>query len=332
MPTRAPTELMEWPHGDTAARTLGASKKRRGPFTAGILAYLSLLYRIGVRVRNTAYDTGALRSARANLPVISVGNIVAGGAGKTPFARWLVNELVRKGRRVALLHGGYGSDEPELHRRWQPSAVVIDERDRVRAALYAHAKGADTVVLDDAFQHRRLARDLDIVLVPLETTDQRLLPRGPLREPMSALARAHVIVVTRKTGTPAEAAQLAAQLRHKYNKPVAVVALLPRLNAPITGPVGVVAAIARPDLFVKQLRDLRVEITRTLAYPDHYEYTPRDADHINRVLGDLLIVTTEKDAAKLSEVIPVARLRIVEQALKFEEGREQVVQAVERVL
>lgn len=331
MQTRA-REPIEWPHGDAGARVLGASSRRRGPFAAMTLAYLALLYRVGIGMRNAAYDAGMLRISRAALPVISVGNIVAGGAGKTPFVRWLVNELTERGRRVAILHGGYGSDEPELHRKWQPRALVIEERDRVRAARFAHTKGADVVVLDDAFQHRRLARDLDIVLVPLETSDRRMLPRGPLREPSSALARAGVIVVTRKTGGAAEAQKLAAQLASQYGKPVATIALLPKELPPVSGPVAVVAAIARPDLLLAQLRTLNVNVARMLAYPDHHEYTMGDAEHIRRAIGALPIVTTEKDVEKLKQILPAARLFVLEQRLVVESGGAALMQAVEGVL
>lgn len=332
MQTLAQPEALEWPHGDAGARVLGASKRRRGPFAALTLAYLALLYRIGVRLRNTAYEAGVLRVTHAAVPVISVGNIVAGGAGKTPFVRWLVNELVERGRQVAILHGGYGSDEPQLHRKWQPRALVIEERDRVRAARFAQSRGADVIVLDDAFQHRRLARDLDIVLVPVETSDRRMLPRGPLREPSGALARADAIVVTRKTGDAARAQELAAELAQKHGKPVATVALLPGGLPEVEGPVAMVAAIARPDLLLAQLRALNVRVVRALAYPDHHEYTPKDADHISRVIGDLPIVTTEKDIEKLKQIFPASRLWVLEQRLVVESGGDALMQALERVL
>ena len=121
---------------------------------AMMLAMLEQFYGVGVRVRNRAFDLGVRRSRRAPIPVISVGNIVAGGAGKTPFTRWLVQQLIQRGRRAAILHGGYGSDEPELHRQWLPSAIVLEQKDRVAAAAAAARYGADVVVLDDAFQHR----------------------------------------------------------------------------------------------------------------------------------------------------------------------------------
>ena len=170
MSTRKPDNVIEWPAGDTAARALGASRQRYGPFASIALVTLELLYGAGVRLRNRAFDLGLRRTQRAPVPVISVGNIVAGGAGKTPFTRWLVQELMQRGKRPAILHGGYGSDEPKLHRKWLPSAIVVEQKDRVAAASAAAHDGADVVVLDDAFQHRRLSRDLDIVLVPVERT------------------------------------------------------------------------------------------------------------------------------------------------------------------
>src|SRR5688572_5781981 len=100
----ATDRLIEWPHGDTAARVLGASGRRHGPFATAALGGLELLYGTGVRLRNALFDFGLRRAHRAEMPVISIGNIVAGGAGKTPFTRWLVAELAGRGRKVGVLH------------------------------------------------------------------------------------------------------------------------------------------------------------------------------------------------------------------------------------
>ncbi|MGQ0561417.1 MAG: tetraacyldisaccharide 4'-kinase [Gemmatimonadota bacterium] len=325
-------KLIEWPYGDTAARVLGASRSRRGPFAALALGALEVVYRSAVFLRNLLFDYGIRRAHRAAVTVISIGNLVAGGAGKTPFTRFMVGELVRRGRKVAVLHGGYGSDEPALHRRWQPQIIVMEEKNRVAAAESAFEQGADVVVLDDGFQHRRLARDLDLVLVPVETASSNLLPRGPLREPESGLWRADLMVVTRKTASLAQAEEVAGRLHARYRRPVAIAAILPAARLDVSEPVVVVAAIARPDLLVAQLQAQDIEIARVLAYPDHHTYTMRDADHIRRVAGGLPIVTTEKDAIKLVAVIDPAKLRVLTQQLTIERGLDELNRLLERTL
>lgn len=336
MPMRAG---IEWPAGDAAARVLGASGSGGALSRAG-LRVLSMLYGAGVRSRNVAYDRGWLRARRASIPVISIGNLVAGGAGKTPFTRWLAGEIEARGKRVAVLHGGYGSDEPALHREWQTSTFVFEERDRVRAAREAAASGADVAILDDAFQHRRLARDLDIVLVPAETRSTRLLPAGPLREPEPSLRRADLVVITRKTASPAEARALAEHLELRYAKPYAIAALLPAAlrnaaGAPSTEAPGnalVVSAIARPDLLLEQLQSLGMAVDRMLAYPDHYEYRKSDGARIMAAAGEHAIVCTEKDAVKLAALVDKGKLWILQQKVVVEEGKDRIINMLERVL
>jgi tetraacyldisaccharide 4'-kinase len=332
MTTPAIDRLIEWPHGDTGARILGASSQRYGPFATIALSALELPYRAGVRLRNALYDFGVKRAYRAAIPVISIGNIVAGGAGKTPVTRWLVSELMARGRKVAVLHSGYGSDEPALHRLWQPNAIVIEEKDRIAAAKSAFEQGADIIVLDDAFQHRRLARDLDIVLLPVETPSSRMLPRGPLRESEDGLRRADFLLVTRKTATAEQAQAVATRIHEKVGTNTGVAAILPDTPLAATGPVVVVAAIARPDLLIEQLQGQGIDVAKAIAYPDHHAYTMRDAEHIWRVAGTLPIVTTEKDAIKLVAVIDPQRLQVIRQKLVFESGSEALLKAIEQVL
>ncbi|HSJ32130.1 MAG TPA: tetraacyldisaccharide 4'-kinase, partial [Longimicrobiales bacterium] len=178
------------------------------------LAPAEAAYRLGVSLRNRAYDRSMIASTEASLPVVSIGNIAVGGTGKTPFTSWLARRLAQRGQKPAIVHGGYAEDEPELHRTWTPDIAVFVDRDRVHAAAQAHAARATVVLLDDAFQHRRLRRDLDIVLISAERWSDtvRLLPRGAWREPPAALARADVIVCVRKTAGVEEAVSVARAL------------------------------------------------------------------------------------------------------------------------
>jgi tetraacyldisaccharide 4'-kinase len=339
MPMPVDTSVIDWPAGDTAARVLGASHGRRDPLSSLLLRSLAVPYRAAIWLHNSAFDLGVRRPQRASVPVISVGNIVAGGSGKTPFTRWLVDELSGRGRRVAILHGGYGSDEPELHRKWHPHAIVIADKDRVRAAGAAAQQGAEIIVLDDAFQHRRIARDLDIVLVPVETPSARMLPAGPRREPDSALARADLIVITRKTANTETAHKLAVLMQRRCTKPCAVVAMLPagfsrgtQSGVALTGSALVVAAVARPDLLLQQLRNEHIEVAKMLAYPDHHDYTAADRDQIRQAASGQPIVTTEKDAIKLRSLFDPRELWVLEQRLVIESGAAAITELIEQVL
>jgi tetraacyldisaccharide 4'-kinase len=188
------------------------------------LAPLGMLYGAVTRARAGLYRAGLLKTERVGAPVVSVGNLTAGGTGKTPLVEWVASALAREGLRACVLTRGYGradegrrvvasdgarvlaevaecGDEPRLlAERLLGAASVVCDRDRVGAARWARAElGAEVFVLDDGFQHLRIARDLDVVT--LDATDPwgggHLLPRGRLREPVSALARADCVVITR---------------------------------------------------------------------------------------------------------------------------------------
>jgi tetraacyldisaccharide 4'-kinase len=131
----------------------------------GALAPASLLYRGVIACRNRLYDTGRITSHPAPIPVISVGNLTVGGTGKTPFSAFLVKRLVPRGMTPAIVMRGYGDDEWLVHGRLNPGVLLYASPDRVAGIERAALAGADVVVLDDAFQHRRARRDLDIVLV-----------------------------------------------------------------------------------------------------------------------------------------------------------------------
>lgn len=326
-----PDIVLEWPAGRAGQRVLDVVTEKSGGFST-LLSPLERLYGSAVAVRNRAFDEGVLRTHHVPVPVISIGNIVAGGSGKTPVVRWLTGELLARGRRPAILHGGYGSDEPKLHQEWHPDVIVIAERDRVQAAQQAIEMGADAILLDDAFQHRRLARDLDIVLLATENTNAHLLPRGPGRENIRALARAGYVLITRKTATTDRALVLETKV-HKTAPEAKTGRAHLRLNGSFPEhPVLVVASVARPDLFVQQLVDAGVDIDRALAYPDHYDYSADDAAHIAVLAGPNLIVTTGKDAVKLRPLLPEQPLHVAEQELVFESGLAELMTAVDNVL
>jgi tetraacyldisaccharide 4'-kinase len=316
-----------------------------------LLRLLTLPLEVGFRgvsgLRNRMFDVGILPLQRAPVPVISVGNLSVGGSGKTPFAAWLVRGLRARGENPALIVHGYSEDELVLHRRWNPDCLVMAEQDRAYGAWRAARRGATVVVLDDGFQHRRLARDLDVVLLPSDTPPvMRLLPRGPFREPLSALGRAHVVVVTHKgrgEGTPElrrESVQDLRGLSHEpaqelrklmqphFREPPMSVALVPDSWTHLSGEPAeppdqeflAICGIGDPEGFARTLRLATGRDPELLAFPDHHDYSWGDILEIEHRLQGRALVTTEKDAVKLEAfaedlqgVVLVLHLRVAVQ-------------------
>ena len=311
------------------------------------LAPAEAAYRVASGARNAAYDRGWLAAQRVPVPAISVGNVSVGGAGKTPFAAWVARRLAEWGRRPAIALRGYGEDEIVLHRELNPAIPVFRGRRRIEAAREAVAAGCDAVVLDDAFQHRALARDLDLVLIPVEGWDPhpRLLPRGPWREGLRALARADAVVLTRKSGGEARAREVEAELaRLQPGKPIVRCALLPSrlatlregnaepLEAIRGRPVLAVAALATPEPFLQNLRDAGAEVAAAL-YPDHHPFTAVEADGMIRLAGARRVVMTAKDAVKLRPLLGGrVDAYVLEQSVTIESGGDALDAALRRAL
>lgn len=297
------------------------------------------VYGVAVRLRGALYDRRLLASHVAPLPVLAVGNLSVGGTGKTPVAAWAVAKLRERGARPAVVLRGYGGDEPLVHESLNPGTPVVRDPDRVRGARAAQARGADCVVLDDAFQHRRLARTADWALVAGEHVERatHLLPAGPLREPLGALSRADVVIVTRKACAAEQAARAAAQLEATFRVPTAVVHLAQdalvdprdgtsRALATVHGArLVAVAAVGAPDAFFAQLRALGARQVRELAFRDHHRFTHDDVERIVRAGADAdVVVCTLKDAVKLAPLWPpgVTPLWYVSQRAEVERGAQ----------
>ena len=293
-----------------------------------------LAFRGAVSLRSAAYDRGLLSVHQAPVPVICVGNLTVGGTGKTPLVRWVVRVLEEAGRRPAIAVRGYGRDEMLLHRRWSPAVPVYAHADRLRAARAGAASGADVVVLDDGFQHRRLARDLDLVAVAAEQPfPGRLLPSGPYRESPAALRRAGFVVVTHRS---AVAVAVARRLEETVRRVVPGVPLArARLSPggweglegqPSTAPRGQVLAatgVAGPRAFAALVGEQTGAVVELLEFSDHHEFTPRDVEHVGRVAGGRPVAVTEKDAVKLREhggILP--DVRVLTLTLEIESGEE----------
>ena len=274
------------------------------------MSLLSAIYGGVVAARNTLYDRGVLPARRLQGAVISVGNLSAGGSGKTPFVMLLGELLQARGIKFDVLSRGYGrksrgvllvdpvglpdqyGDEPLLIARKLQVPVIVGE-DRYEAGRFAESRfGAQFHLLDDGFQHRALQRDFDIVLVTPQDATDRLLPAGRLREPLSSLHRADAVVLT--SGASADSFPLQGKLVWRVRRGIA-----PQ-NAP-SRPV-VFCGIARPQNFVLQLRAAQIEPAAEAFYRDHHTYSEKDI----RELLDLKqrseaggFVTTEKDAVNL---------------------------------
>jgi tetraacyldisaccharide 4'-kinase len=263
-----------------------------------------------VGARNRLYDRGVLRTQRLEGAVISIGNLSVGGSGKTPFVLLLGEQLKFRGINFDVLSRGYGrksrgvllvdpagapqdfGDEPLLIARRLQVPVIVGE-DRFEAGCLAEARfGVQLHLLDDGFQHRRLARDFDIVLVTPHDASDRLLPAGRLREPLSSLRRADAVVLT--SGASAEAFPLDGTHTWRVRRGIAPSNVPPR-------PV-VFCGIARPQNFVLQLRTAGIDPVAEAFYRDHHVYGENDVRELLRLKdqGDAGgFVTTEKDAINL---------------------------------
>lgn len=311
------------------------------------------LYAAITAIRGAAYDRGILRSHGLALPAISVGNVTVGGTGKTPVAAWLAGELLRRGARPAIVLRGYGDDEPAVHSRLNPEAIVIANPDRVAGVADAASRGADLAVLDDAFQHRRARRDADVVLVSADRwpASGSVLPAGPFREPLSALGRASLVIVTRKAAPAADAARIEAKVhRIAPGVPTARVHLSPDqlvdvasgarrdLSALAGRPVVAVCGVGDPAAFAAQLAEAGAAV-RLRAFPDHHAFDAadvrsivQDAERIGREGG--AVVCTLKDAVKLAPQWPTGgpALSYVSQHVILESGHEALDQLLTSVL
>jgi tetraacyldisaccharide 4'-kinase len=302
---------------------------------------LELGFRMVTGVWSRMYDGGILPLQRAPVPVISVGNLTVGGSGKTPLACWLMRGLRDRGEKPALVARGYGEDEILLHRRWNPGIPVIAEEDRAYGAWKAARKGATVVVLDDGFQHRRLARDLDIVLVAASSPRRvRLLPRGPFREPLKSLGRAGVVVLTQKGREESTLAMEGRIDPHLRDSPVKV-AFVPSgwtdlSGNPASEPAGgflAVAGIGDPSGFSRVLREALGPRGELLSYPDHHAYGWADVQTILDRAQGRPIVTTEKDAVKLEGFkAHLKNLRVLCLGVEVLEGAERLWSRVEGIL
>jgi tetraacyldisaccharide 4'-kinase len=294
------------------------------------------LYERAARSRRAWYGRHSYRTRQLEQPVISVGNLVVGGSGKTPVVATLARLLVAAGERPAILSRGYGrlrtadgvvvvsdahqvlvpttqsGDEPQMLARALPGVPVLVSPDRYLAGRVAERRFGCTVhLLDDGFQHLQLARDIDLLVIANVDLDERLLPWGRLREPLDAAAAADALLVS---GAGEDASSIGARLAvtpvfrvlPRYDQP----RLVEPFGAALPRPVGrctvAVAAIARPERFFAALRAEGWDVAQEFVFRDHHWFTTRDLESIRRAAVDAqadLILTTEKDAVRLGSLV-----------------------------
>jgi len=310
--------------------------KRTGLLDKLIVALLvpcALVYRVVLRIRAFLYCRGIMPSFTLGVPVISVGNLSVGGTGKTPLTVLIARLLIARGKQVVVLSRGYGGaggsavrivsdgsrillpvseagDEPVLLARSVPGLIVVTCSDRYNGGLEALERfRPDIFLLDDGFQHLRLQRDLNILLLDAAKPfgNRWTLPAGLLREPLSAVRRADLIVYTRADGAkeyPPLADIPVCRSVHRLSGIVSLSGGEPSSFSLLAGKKGVACAgIADPDAFFDALTREGVDLVATLTFQDHCFYGRTERAEIRRVMtetGADFLITTEKDAVKLT--------------------------------
>lgn len=353
------------------------SEQRRGLFfdlVRAALAVLSVPYAAGIIVRNAYYDLFKKRVTRISVPVISIGNITTGGTGKTPMTVAIAGRLIAHNRKVAILLRGYKaapvgpkpaqeaaaqtkwgshSDEALLLKRRCPQAVVIADPDRSSSARRAVIEGSNVILLDDGFQHRRLARDLDVVLIDATAPFGHgyILPRGLLREPASSLRRADLIILTRsgEIDHATKSVLLGTLRRVSDGKPIIEASHQATSLLDLRGrPAGiddlasvqavVFAGIGNFESFRRGVEKMGVRVVAAYQYPDHHAYTDEELQGLQDVAGTLeanAVITTEKDAVKLVGRWDeeACRLLVTQLEIAFdEEGGKKLDEMIEQAL
>ncbi len=291
-----------------------------------ILEFASIFYGLGSGLKNKLYDKNIIKPKKVNAFVISVGNVTTGGVGKTPVVSEIAKFFINKGEKVGIISRGYGGklsnkniniisdgekiyynanlagDEPYWLSQNTKGAIVITCKNRYKAAEYAINKfGVTKIILDDGFQHRKLYRDLDIVLMDSKMGfgNEKLLPAGPLREGTEAFSRIDKLIIVSKDIDHSRAEKLSKIMSKKlkiqtevcYTEPDIVYNIKTGEILPKDTEITAICAIGQPTQFYNFLKDYKVKNTKD--FDDHHLYTEEE-------IPQGIIVTTEKDAVKMA--------------------------------
>lgn len=334
-----------------------------------VLPPLSLLYGAVTRTRLSLYRRGTFHTTKLDRPVISIGNITTGGTGKTPLVEWVARTVASHGKKVCILTRGYGRKDPHLQvivsdgygilaspaeagdepyllaTKLTGHAAVISSADRIAAGEEAIKDfGTECFVLDDGFQHLRLARDLNIVTIDATNPwgGGKLLPYGRLREAPEGLSRADCVVITRSDQAD-DVEKLRTEIARLVNgrpifksqmRPVRVVSLK-NGSGTLAAPARVAAfcAVGNPESFFRNVRQSGYEIGLQRSFPDHHVYSQAEIDSLIRDAGGSSLITTAKDAVKLRALAFSAPCYVMEIEIAIENAEEfmrLVVAAAER--
>jgi tetraacyldisaccharide 4'-kinase len=337
--------------------------------TIGLTPF-SVIYGGFIRAGNALYRRGTFKTHSVGAPVISVGNLTTGGTGKTPLVEYIAGELAKAGRRVCVLTRGYrressgrvqvsdglslfadvnqaGDEAFQLAEKLRGRAAVVCDADRVAAARWSIENlNSDAFVLDDGFQHQRIARDLNILAIDATNPwgNGRLLPAGILRERRSALSRADCVVITR-ADNPDQVAELRKEIETLqpgmsiFTSRMLLRGLRPLDESQSTPnvaqrPTAAFCAIGNPDSFFNLLRRNDYELNYTRGFRDHHKYTQSDIDDIARnaqARGAQALITTAKDAVKLRTLRFAVPSYVAEIAIELDapdQFRELLSQAI----
>lgn len=302
------------------------NKNAKG-FLVKLLEFASIFYGLGSGLKNKLYDKNIIKPKKVDAFVISIGNITTGGVGKTPIVAQIANYLTSNGEKVAIISRGYGGklsnnninvisdgknifynaklagDEPFWLAQNAGKTIVITTKNRYKGAKYAVENfGASKIILDDGFQHRKLHRDLDIVLMDSKMGfgNEKLLPAGPLREGMEAFSRIDKFVIVSKDTEHSRAEKLAKIMAKKmkietficYTEPDFVYNIKTGEKLPEGTEAVALCAIGQPKQFYDFLNNYK--ISQTIDFDDHHGYTEKE-------LPAGIIITTEKDAVKMKD-------------------------------
>lgn len=332
----------------------------------GVLLLLSYIFHWIVSLRSVLFALKIFKQHKLPVPVISVGNLTLGGVGKTPLVSFIVKYLISKEKKPVVLTRGYmdkssskkgealsESDEAVMLKQ-QSGVDVVVGANRVKSAYqYLKSQSCDVFVLDDGFQHRRCARDLNIVVVDAINPwgNQALLPRGILREPLCALKRADVVVLS-KTDGHSDLNELISQIK-KMNPHCCVVSSKYVLSSVVDLRTGVPMAleyfkgkrlcsfcsIAAPQSFMQSLRALRTNHIKNFEFMDHYVYQHQDMQNLNDYCLENnidVLMTTQKDAVKLKGFLDVfsgkVMLAVLNIELQFTNKGDDFIERINSIL
>jgi len=330
-----------------------------------LLGIAACAYSLIIRLRNLFYSKGWFKAHHANATVISIGNITAGGTGKTPLVVWLCNEITQnpklktKNCQCAILTRGYKAgrgpllDEPAILAESCPGAKVVVNPDRIAGTAEASSFGANVLIMDDGFQHRRLARDLDIVAIDATMPFGlgRILPAGLLREPIGGLSRADAVVITRSDQT--DEAQLA-EIENRIRDIKANIVIARAVHAPVCAiseddgqisleelkgkKVFAFCGIGNPGAFLNTLKGLEVELLGSKVFDDHHHYTEACLAEIRtqaeRLKADLTL-TTQKDWTKIAALLTDEKhvsFAFLAVEMRFQAGQDRLRGLIEDAL